>query len=74
VIDPAEWIGAGGVSLQNVLDKGKLQRLPTLAQFDAGKTVLGWKTVSNNEITLFSPSFEFLGWGYFGAGAAGACY
>jgi hypothetical protein len=74
VIDPAEWTGVGGVSLQSVLEKGKLQRIPSLSEFETGKTVLGWKTVSHNLITLFSPTFQFLGWGYFGVGAAGACY
>ena len=81
VIDPAEWTGAGlpatvsnAASLQNILDSGLLQRIPTLLEFDTGKTVVGWKTVHNNEVTLFSPSFEYLGWGYPGIAAAGACY
>ena len=74
VIDPAEWTGSGVNSLQTILDKGLLRQVPTLSEFETGKTVLGWKTVSHNLITLFSPTFEFLGWGYFGIGAAGACY
>ena len=73
VIDPAEWTGSG--SLQSVLDSGTLPiQLPTVAEFGTGKIIAGWKTVRGNEITLFSTSFEFLGWGYFGVGAPGACY
>jgi len=72
VVDPAEWIGT--TPLQTELDKGSLMQIPTLSEFVAGKAVPGWKTVSGNEITLFSPSFEYLGWGYLGIGAPGACY
>jgi hypothetical protein len=72
VLDPAEW--AGTTPLQTVLDKGALMQIPTISEFVAGKAVPGWKTVSGNEITLFSPSFEYLGWGYLGIGAPGACY
>jgi hypothetical protein len=71
VLDPAEWTGNGLVSkvfnirsLESVLDSGDLPDLPTLAEFDAGKTVKGWKTLPGNEVTVFSPNFEFLGWGY----------
>jgi hypothetical protein len=81
VIDPAEWTGAGlpatvtnAASLQSVLEGGFLQRLPTLAEFDSGSAVVGWKTVHGNQVTVFSQSFEYLGWGYPGIAAAGACY
>ncbi len=75
VIDPAEWTGSGPNSLQSVLEKGTLpNKLPTVADFSTGKTIGGFKTVAGNSITLFSTSFEFLGWGYAGVGAAGACY
>ena len=81
VIDPAEWTGAGlpasvssGASLQSVLDGGLLPRVPTLSEFDAATAVVGWKTVSHNQVTIFSTSFEYLGWGYPGIAAAGACY
>jgi hypothetical protein len=81
VIDPAEWTGAGlpatvtnAASLQSVLAGGLLPRVPTLADFDAAKPVVGWKLVKNNTVTVFSQSFEYLGWGYPGIGEAGACY
>jgi len=82
VIDPAEWAGTGlpvaalNVSLQQIFDSGSVDQIqiPTLLQFDAGKHLPGWKSMKGNAITLFSTSFEFLGWGYFGAGAPGSCY
>ncbi len=80
VYDPAEWTGAGlpsgvsnAISLPSVASKGLLPDLPTLAQFDAGRTVPGWKNVKGNEITLFSANYEFDGWGY-PASTAGACF
>jgi hypothetical protein len=60
-------------SLTSVVSSGLLTRLPTLAQFDAGASVLGWKTVKGDDITPFSGSFEFAGWGY-PTTPAGACY
>jgi hypothetical protein len=48
--------------------------VPTLADFDAGKPAVGWKPVRGNQVTIFSPNFEFLGWGYAGIGQATACY
>jgi hypothetical protein len=74
VLDPAEWLGTGTNSLQPTLAGGQLKGLPTLAQFSSGNTIDGWKTVAGNSVTLFSSSFEFLGWGYAGVGEAGACY
>jgi hypothetical protein len=81
VMDPAEWTGAGlpasftnRASFQAVLDGGMLQFVPTLAEFDSAKPVTGWKTVRQNQVTIFSTSFEYLGWGYPGIAAAGACY
>ncbi len=82
VIDPAEWAGTGlpvaalNVSLQQIFDSGSVDRIqiPTLLQFDAGTHLPGWKSMKGNQITLFSSSFEFLGWGYAGIGAAGSCY
>ena len=81
VIDPAEWDGGGMVSklintgsLEAVLDSGRLPDVPTLANFDAGKPAVGWKPVRGNQVTIFSPNFEFLGWGYAGIGQATACY
>ena len=80
VYDPAEWTGVGlassvtnAASLPSVLSQGLLSRLPTLAQFDAGSSVAGWKTMKGDEVTLFSGSFEFDGWGY-PTSTAGACY
>lgn len=60
-------------SLTSVVSKGLLTRLPTLAEFDAGQKMPGWKTVKGNEITYFSGNHEFLGWGY-PASTAGACF
>ena len=81
VLDPAEWTGGGLVSkvfnvgsLEDVLDHGGLPDLPTLAEFDAGNPVKAWKTVPGNEVTLFSPNFEFAGWGYSGNPRPLACY
>lgn len=81
VIHPAEWDGGGLVSklvntgsLAEVLDRRLLTPVPTLANFDAGKPAVGWKPVHGNQITIFKPDFEFLGWGYAGIGHAGACY
>ncbi len=78
VIDPAEWTGAGLpaklASLQAALDGGLLPRAPTLTEFDSGAPVAAWKTVTHNEIYISSQSFEYLGWGYAGIGAPGACY
>jgi hypothetical protein len=79
VIDPAEWTGAGlpasvGYSLQAALDKGALQQVPTLSEFETGQQVPGWKTVRGNQVTLSSTSFEYLGWGYQVVAAPGACY
>jgi hypothetical protein len=81
VLDSAEWTGAGlpasvtnAASLQSVLDAGLLARAPTLAEFDAAKGIVGWKAVKHNEITVFSSNFEYLGWGYPGIAAPGACY
>lgn len=80
VYDPAEWTGAGlpgnfanAASLTSMVSGGHLPELPTLAQFDAGKSVTGWKTVKGDEITLFSGNFEFDGWGY-PSTTSGACY
>jgi hypothetical protein len=80
VYDPAEWTGAGlpssvtnAASLTSVVSQGLLTRLPTLAEFDAGRAVAGWKTVKGDEITLFSGNFEFDGWGY-PVSATGACF
>lgn len=81
VYDPAEWTGTGlklpvtagnAASLTNIVSKGLMTDLPTLAEFDAGHGVAGWKTVKGNEITLSSANFEFLGWAY-PVGAVGAC-
>jgi hypothetical protein len=81
VIDPAEWTGGGLVaklintgSLDAVLDGGRLPDAPSLADFDAGKPAVGWKPVHGNQISIFSPNFEFLGWGYAGIAPATACY
>jgi len=81
VIDPAEWTGAGlpskvtnAVSLQSVLDAGLLPDAPTLDEFDTGTPVKAWKTLKDSAITPFSESFEYLGWGYPGLAAPGACY
>ncbi|MGP8208718.1 MAG: carboxypeptidase regulatory-like domain-containing protein [Acidimicrobiales bacterium] len=79
VIDPAEWTGAGlpasvGYSLQAALDKGDLQQVPTLSEFETGQKVSGWKTVRGNQVTLSSTSFEYLGWGYQAVAAPGACF
>jgi hypothetical protein len=81
VLDPAEWTGAGlpatvtnAASLQSVLDAGLLPRVPTLTEYDSGAKVAAWKTMAHNEVTQFSQSFEYLGWGYPGIAAAGACY
>src|SRR5262249_2095894 len=74
VLDPAEGFGSGLNGRPPTLAGGKLAGLRTLAQFGSGRIIDGFKTVSGNDITLFSPSFEFLGWGYAGIGAAGACY
>ena len=79
VIDPAEWTGAGlpaifHSNLQAALDKGVLQFVPTLSEFETGQSVTGWKTVRGNQVTLSSTSFEYLGWGYQGIAAPGACY
>ena len=81
VIDPAEWSGlelaANGAivtSLQSVLDAGALPDVPTLAQFDSGAPVLGWKGMPGNVVSIFQPNFEYLGWGYPGIGQPGACY
>ncbi len=80
VYDPAEWTGVGlstsvtnAASLTSVVSHGLLTRLPTLAQFDAGSAVAGWKTVKGDEITLFSGNFEFDGWGY-PVSTPGACF
>jgi hypothetical protein len=80
VYDPAEWTGAGlassvtnAASLTSVVSRGLLTRLPTLAEFDAGQSVPGWKTVKGDEITQFSANYEFLGWGY-PTSTPGACY
>ncbi len=79
VIDPAEWTGAGlpaifHSNLQAALDKGALQQVPTLSEFETGQSVTGWKTVPGNQVTLSSTSFEYLGWGYQVIAAPGACY
>ncbi len=81
VLDPAEWTGTGlgatvtnFASLQSIMDGGLLPRVPTLAEFDSAAAVPSWKPMSGNEVTIFSPSFEYLGWGYPGIAAAGACY
>jgi Carboxypeptidase regulatory-like domain len=82
VFDPAEWTGAGlpssvtnAASLQSVLDGGLLQFLPTLKEFEAATPVQGWKAVAHSKITIFSTSFEYLGWGYPGVNQQpGACY
>lgn len=81
VIDPAEWTGGGLVaklintgSLEAVLDSGRLPDVPSLADFDAGKAAVGWKPVHGNQVSIFSPNFEFLGWGYAGIAPATACY
>ena len=80
VYDPAEWTGAGlassvtnAASLTSVVSRGLLTRLPTLAEFDAGQSVPGWKTVKGDEITQFSANYEFLGWGY-PTSTPGSCY
>lgn len=80
VYDPAEWTGSGllssvtnAASLTSVVSHGLLTRLPTLAEFEAGSSVAGWKTVKSNEITLFSGNFEFDGWGY-PVSTPGACF
>ncbi len=80
VYDPAEWTGAGlpgnfknAASLSSIVSQGHLPDLPTLAQFDAGKSVLGWRTVKGDAITLFSTNFEFDGWGY-PVSTPGACF
>ena len=82
VFDPAEWTGAGlpssvtnAASLQSVLDSGFLQFLPTLKEFEAATPVQGWKAVAKSRITIFSTSFEYLGWAYPGVSQQpGACY
>jgi hypothetical protein len=81
VSDPAEWTGDGlarkltdVTSLQSVLEAGLLPDAPTLEQFDAGATVRAWKTVRGNQVSVSLQSFEFLGWGYPGIAASGACY
>jgi hypothetical protein len=81
VLDPQEWTGAGlpatvtnAASLQSVMAGGLLAHLPTLAEFDSAKPVQGWKLIPKNAITVFSQSFEYLGWGYPGISQPGACY
>jgi hypothetical protein len=80
VYAPQEWTGAGMpsavanvTSLASVVAAGQLTRLPTLAQFDAGAAVPGWKTIAGNKVTQFSQDFEYLGWGY-PSSTAGSCY
>ena len=80
VYDPAEWTGKGlpssvtnAASLSSVVSTGLLSRLPTLAQFDAGTAVAGWKTVKGDVVTLFSGNYEFDGWGY-PVSTAGTCF
>jgi hypothetical protein len=80
IYDPAEWTGAGlpstitnAASLASVVSAGLLTRLPTLAQFDSGKSVLGWKTVKGDDISIFSGNYEFDGWGY-PTSTSGTCY
>lgn len=80
VLDPAEWTGTGlsakvinATSLLSVMQAGALPDLPTLAEFDSGSAVKGWKTVHGDEVTPFSQSFDYLGWAYPGT-TAGSCY
>ena len=78
ILDPSEWTGQGlsltnAASLEYVTQQGLLPDLPTLAQFDAGTSLQGWKAVGGSEITPFSSSFEYLGWAYPTA-TPGACY
>ncbi len=49
--------------------------LPPLKEFEAATPVQGWKAVAHSKITIFSTSFEYLGWGYPGVNQQpGACY
>ena len=58
----AKLINAG--SLEAVLDSGRLPDGPGWPTSNAGKPAVGWKPVHGNQVSVFSPKFEFLGWGY----------
>jgi hypothetical protein len=80
VYDPAEWTGAGlpaviknPSDLATVVSSGQLVGLPTIAQFDSGVQIHGWKSVKGDVLTLFSGNFEYLGWAY-PSSTAGVCY
>jgi len=80
VYDPAEWSGTGlitkianNTSIAAVVSGGGLNRLPTLSEFDAGTFVPGWNGVSGNQLTLFQPTFDYLGWPYLSS-TPGVCF
>lgn len=81
VIDPPEWTGAGlpatvtnAASLQAVMAGGFLAHVPTLSEFDGAKPVVSWKLIPKNKISVFSQTFQYLGWGYPGISEPGGCY
>jgi hypothetical protein len=78
VLSPGQWAGnavAGfvqGTALPDFLKSGKLQNAPTFAEWTNGATVKGWN-LSKNSASLYSQSFEYLGWPYPATAGSGAC-
>ena len=67
VLDPAEWnsLHNGGLSLQQALQAGEIKGLPTLTQWEDGKSVDGWTGASGMTASVPNQNaLQQFGWSY----------
>jgi hypothetical protein len=74
VLQPSNWTAVAGVpitSLDAALQAGRLQALPTYADWTAGTSVPGW-TGQPETMSVTSAAFQYFGWPY-PSTATGTC-